>query len=383
LILSINESSLKPDFVTEEGGKVKENTTETIRVDCKKLTNFITACLETLGVPSNDAEIAANVLVMSDLRGVDTHGVIRFRPDSWYVKWLKEGSMNARPNIRIVSENAATALVDGDNGMGMVVGHRAMEIAIQKAQSFGVAMVAVRNSRHYGMSAYYAMRALPHDMIGIAMTNASRQVVPTFGRDARYGTNPICFAVPADEELPFVLDMATNTAAAGKLELAARLEKAIPLGWALDEKAEATDDPRVAQKARRLLPLGGTRESGSHKGYGLGILVEILCGVLSGTITALNEAQEPRGHFFGAIRIDAFRPAHEFKGDMDSLIRELRLTPPIAGQERVYVAGEIEFETARERAQRGIPLLNSVITGLRDVSELLSMSFDLELSSAL
>lgn len=361
---------------------MKKNTVENIRVDHKKLTHFVRTCFERLDVPSDDAKTAANVLVLSDLRGVDTHGVIRFRPDSWYVKWLKEGSMNARPNIRIVSENAATALVDGDNGMGMVVGHRAMEIAIQKAQSFGVAMVAVRNSRHYGMSAYYAMRALPHNMIGIAMTNASRQVVPTFGRDARYGTNPICFAVPANEELPFVLDMATNTAAAGKLELAARLGKAIPLGWALDEKAEATDDPRVAQKARRLLPLGGTRESGSHKGYGLGILVEILCGVLSGTITALNEVQEPRGHFFGALNVASFRAIDPFKADMDRLIRELKSTPPAHGQERVYVAGEIEFETARARAEQGIPLLSSVLKGLREVSEQLSIPFDLELKSS-
>ncbi len=348
------------------------------RVDYKKLLRFVGASFEKLGVPSDDAKIAANVLVLSDLRGVDTHGVIRFRPDSWYVKWLREGSMSAQPNIRIVAENAATALVDGDNGMGMVVGHRAMEIAIQKARSFGVGMVAVRNSRHYGMSAYYAMRALPHDMIGIAMTNASRQVVPTFGRDARYGTNPICFAVPANEELPFVLDMATNTAAAGKLELAARLEKAIPLGWALDEKAEATNDPRVAQRARRLLPLGGTRESGSHKGYGLGILVEILCGVLSGTIAALNAVQEPRGHFFGAINIASFRTVASFKADMDRLIRELKSTPPVRGEKRVYVAGEIEFESARERTEHGIPLLSSVLKGLREVSEQLAVPFELD-----
>jgi LDH2 family malate/lactate/ureidoglycolate dehydrogenase len=348
------------------------------RVDHRKLRRFVASSFEKLGVPKEDAEIAANGLVMADLRGVDTHGVIRFNPYSWYVKWLKEGSMTAKPNIRVVSENAATALIDGDNGMGMVVGHRAMEIAIQKAKSSGVAMVAVRNSRHYGMSAYYAMRALAHDMIGIAMTNASRQVVPTFGRDARYGTNPICFAVPANEELPFVLDMATNTAAAGKLELAARLGKTIPLGWALDENAASTTDPRVAQKARRLLPLGGTRDTGSHKGYGLAILVEILCGVLTGTVTALNANQDPRGHFFGAIGVEFFRPVEEFKRDMDRLIRELKSTPHIDGQERVYVAGEIEFETAEERAKNGIPLLPSVLKGLREVSEQLSLPYDLE-----
>ncbi len=348
------------------------------RVNHEKLARFVARSFEKLGVSSEDAAIAAKVLVSADLRGVDTHGVIRFQPQAWYVKWLREGSMTAQPRIQTISEGASTALIDGDRGMGMVIGHRAMEIAMRKAKESGIGMVGVRNSRHYGMSAYYAMLALPHDMIGIAMTNASRQVVPTFGREARFGTNPMCFAVPADKELPFVLDMATTTAAAGKLELAARQGKPIPTGWALDEKAQATVDPRMAQRARRLLPLGGSREGGSHKGYGLAILVEILCGVLTGTVTALNADQDPRGHFFGAIRVDAFRPVREFKRDMDRLIRELKSTPPIEGQERVYVAGEIEFETAEERAERGIPLLPSVLKGLREVGELLGVPYDLE-----
>ena len=348
------------------------------RINHEKLTRFVQAAFEKLGVAGRDAQIAAEALVAADLRGVDTHGVIRFSPHAWYVKWLSEGSMTAKPNIRVISETPSTALLDGDRGMGMVIGHRAMELAIDKAQSCGIGMVGVRNSRHYGMSAQYAMQALAHDMIGIAMTNAGRQVVPTFGREARFGTNPMCFAVPADKELPFVLDMATTTAAAGKLELAARLEKSIPTGWALDEKAQATQDPRIAQRARRLLPLGGSRDNGSHKGYGLAVLVEILCGVLTGTVTALNADQDPRGHFFGAIRVDAFRPVAEFKKDMDRLIRELKSTPPIEGQHRVYVAGEIEFETAEERAERGIPLLPSVLKGLREVSEQLGLPYNLE-----
>jgi LDH2 family malate/lactate/ureidoglycolate dehydrogenase len=348
------------------------------RINHEKLTRFVQAAFEKLGVPAADAQIAAETLVAADLRGVDTHGVIRFSPYAWYVKWLSDGSMTAKPNIQVISETPSTALLDGDRGMGMVIGHRAMELAIEKAKQCGIGMVGVRNSRHYGMSAQYAMQALAHNMIGIAMTNASRQVVPTFGREARFGTNPMCFAVPADKELPFVLDMATTTAAAGKLELAARLEKSIPTGWALDEKAEPTHDPRVAQKARRLLPLGGSRDNGSHKGYGLAILVEILCGVLTGTLTALNADQDPRGHFFGAIRVDAFRPVTEFKRDMDRLIRELKSTPPIQGQNRVYVAGEIEFETAEERAERGVPLLPSVLKGLREVSEQLGMTYNLE-----
>jgi len=348
------------------------------RINHEKLTRFVQAAFEKLGVPAADAQIAAETLVAADLRGVDTHGVIRFSPYAWYVKWLSDGSMTAKPNIRVISETPSTALLDGDRGMGMVIGHRAMELAIEKAKQCGIGMVGVRNSRHYGMSAQYAMQALAHDMIGIAMTNAGRQVVPTFGREARFGTNPMCFAVPADKELPFVLDMATTTAAAGKLELAARLEKSIPTGWALDEKAQATQDPRIAQRARRLLPLGGSRDNGSHKGYGLAVLVEILCGVLTGTVTALNADQDPRGHFFGAIRVDAFRPVAEFKKDMDRLIRELKSTPPIEGQRRVYVAGEIEFETAEERAERGIPLLPSVLKGLREVSEQLGLPYNLE-----
>ena len=357
---------------------MEHNSENMTRVNHEKLTRFVSRSFEKLGVTSGDAEIAAKVLVAADLRGVDTHGVIRFSAQAWYVKWLTEGSMTARPNIRVISESSSTALIDGDRGMGMVIGHRAMEIAIRKAKESGIGMVGVRNSRHYGMSAYYAMLALPHDMIGIAMTNASRQVVPTFGREARFGTNPMCYAVPAEQELPFVLDMATTTAAAGKLELAARQGKSIPAGWALNEQAEATLDPRMAQKARRLLPLGGSREGGSHKGYGLAILVEILCGVLTGTMTALNANQDPRGHFFGAIRVDTFRPVDEFKRDMDRLIRELKSTPPIEGQERVYVAGQIEFETAEERAERGIPLLPSVLRGLREVGEQLGVPYDLE-----
>ena len=354
------------------------DTTGMSLINHEKLTRFVSRSFEKLGVPAGDAEIAANVLVASDLRGVDTHGVIRFNPHAWYIKWLREGVMTAKPNIRVIKENASTALLDADNGMGFVAGHRAMELAIKKARESGVGIVTVRNSRHYGMSAYYSMLALPHDMIGIAMTNASRQVVPTFGREARFGTNPISFAIPAQHEQAFVLDMATTTAAAGKLELAIRLGKPVPTGWALNEKAEPTTDPKVAQQARRLLPLGGSRESGSHKGYGLGILVEILCGVLTGTLTALNPNQEPRGHFFGAIDPSAFRPAAEFKADMDRLIRELKSTPPVEGESRVYVAGEIEFDTAEERSERGIPLHSSVLNGLRDVAAQLGVPYDLE-----
>ncbi len=353
---------------------------ETARVDHKKLKHFVCRVFQQLGVPEEDAAIAADVLVAADLRGVDSHGVVRLSPRTWYAKALRDGQINPNPKIRVIQETPAAALLEGDGGLGMIVGHRAADLAIQKARQAGVGFVGVRNSRHFGMAAYYALLALSHDMIGISMTNAGRQVVPTFGQEARYGTNPFCLAVPAGEEMPFVLDMATTTAAAGKLEIAARLGKSIPLGWALDEESRPTTDPRVAQRAHKLLPLGGTREGGSHKGYGLAMMVEILSGVLTGTVSALSppETAFRRGHLFGAINIACFRPLDDFKKEMDLLLRSLKSTTPAKGQERVYVAGEIEYETARDRAANGIPLHASILKSLRELADQLSIPYDLE-----
>ena len=350
-----------------------------LRVRHDKLERFVSLVFQRLGVARPDAATAAKVLVMADLRGVDSHGVIRLSWDKSYVKAIREGIINPEPKIRIVNETPASALVEGDGGIGMVVGHRAAELAIEKARRSGVGVVAARNSRHFGMSAYYAMLALPNDMIGISMTNAGRQVVPTFGREEKYGTNPLCLAAPTLREPPFVLDMATTTAAAGKLEVAARIGNPIPLGWALDERLEPTTDPRAAQRARKLLPLGSTREGGSHKGYGLAIMVEILSGVLSGTVASLTPPEiGVRGHFFAAIDISRFRPVEEFKRDLDSLLADLQSTAPEKGQGRVYVAGEIEHETARERSANGIPLPPVTLGYLRDLSERLQVDYDLE-----
>ncbi len=352
---------------------------EMTRVNPDRLRRFVVGVFQGLRVPPKDAEVVASVLVAADLRGVDSHGVVRVNSRGWYVKALRDGIMNPRPQIRIVEDRPASAVIEGDGGLGMVVGHRAMELAIEKARASGLGFVSVRNSRHFGMAGYYSMMALPHDMIGLSMTNAGRQVVPTFGREAKYGTNPLSIAAPAGAELPFVLDMATTTAAAGKLEVAALLGASIPIGWALDENAQPTTEPRTAQKARRLLPLGSTRESGSHKGYGLAIAIEILCGVLSGTIAAVSPPNVGvRGHLFGAINISWFRPLKDFKRDMDLLLRELKSTARAEGQDRVFVAGEIEFETARERTENGIPLHSSVLKGLRELSEQLQIPYDLE-----
>jgi LDH2 family malate/lactate/ureidoglycolate dehydrogenase len=354
---------------------------KSVKVQYEKLERFVSLVFQRLGMPVADAAIAARVLVMADLRGVDSHGVIRLSPDKWYVKAIRDGIVNPNPRIRIVNETPASALIEGDGGMGMVVGQRAVELAIEKARRVGVGVVAARNSRHFGMAAYYAMLALPHDMIGISMTNAGRQVVPTFGQEAKYGTNPLCLAAPTREEPPFVLDMATTTAAAGKLEVAAQRGNPIPLGWALDEKSAPTADPRVAQQARKLLPLGSSRDGGSHKGYGLAIMVEILCGALTGSLACLTPPVTGiRGHFFGAIDISRFRPVEEFKQELDTLLRDLKSTTPERGQRRVYAAGEIEHETALERSANGIPLHLSILERLRELSRQLEVPYDLESS---
>ncbi|MBI4233010.1 MAG: Ldh family oxidoreductase [Chloroflexi bacterium] len=334
-------------------------------VSGEKLKALVSQVFQKLGVPKQDADTAADVLVLADLRGVDSHGVSNY-VQSIYVPGLTERRMNPRPSIQVVRETPVTALVDGDSGLGLVVGVRAMELAIRKAQAAGVGFVTVRNSRHYGMAQYYSLMALPHDMVGLSMTNATPIVTPTFGREPRYGTNPLSVAVPAGQEPPFVLDMATSTVAMGKVILAERMGVPLPLGWAADAQGTPTTDAVAAREARRLLPLGGTREQGSHKGYGLALVVDILSGILSGVGGGpMVQSGSPVGHFFGALRVDAFRPVGEFKAMMDAYLREMKSTPPAPGQERVYYAGLMEYEMEQHRRRHGIPLHPQVVAYLR------------------
>jgi LDH2 family malate/lactate/ureidoglycolate dehydrogenase len=268
-----------------------------------------------------------------------------------------------------------------------------MEQVIQKAQDLGVGFATVRNSNHYGIAGYYAMMALEEDCIGISMTNASVLVVPTFGRDAMLGTNPISVAAPAGDEPAFVLDMATSTVPRGKLEVYKRLEKDIPLGWATDETGEpSTDTEQVLQNLREragggLLPLGGAGElMGGHKGYGLSLLVDILCGVLPGAAYANlvypkdeegNPLPSAIGHFFGAWRVDAFRPADEFKSAMDDLQQRLKDAPRAEGQDRIYIHGEKEHEAAERNAREGVPLNPKVAADLQAIGEELGVAYEL------
>ncbi|MBI2864669.1 MAG: Ldh family oxidoreductase [Chloroflexi bacterium] len=346
-----------------------------VRVDAEALHEFVVRVFEKMNVPSEDAETAADVLVQADLRGVDSHGVARL--GKYYVAGLQMGIMNPRPEIKLVKETPATALIDGGGGLGMVVGAKAMNYCIRKAKQSGAAFVSVRNSNHFGVAAYYAMMALPQDMVGISLTQANARVVPTFGRQPMLGTNPISVAVPTREERPFVLDMATSVVARGKLEVAAREKRPIPLGWALDKVGNPTTDAREAMESRANLPLGGLTETGGHKGYGLALVVDILSGILSGWGPGATIKGLKVGHFFGALRVDGFRPVDEFKEMMDDMIRAIRASPKAPGQDRIYIHGEIEFEAEEENKKKGIPLHPEVIDSLREIAGSLQIAFDL------
>jgi L-2-hydroxycarboxylate dehydrogenase (NAD+) len=362
-----------------------------VRVWAEPLKAFCVRVFERLDVPEEDGRIAADVLVTADLRGIDSHGVARLRR---YVDGLRNGMAIAHPQETVVAETPTTAVIDAGAGLGHPVSRRAMEKAIQEAKDYGSGFVTVRNSNHYGIAGYYAMMALEHDCIGMSMTNASVLVVPTFGRNAALGTNPIAVAAPADRERPFVLDMATSTVPRGKLEVYNRLEKPLPLGWATDETGTPTTDAgRVLENSKQragggLLPLGGAGELLSgHKGYGLALWVDIFCGVLASAAYADlvyprtgdgNPLPSQIGHFFGAWRVDAFRPVDEFKAAMDDLQRRLKDTPKAEGETRIYIHGEKEYEEAERRTREGIPLNPKVAADLWAVGEELGVKYDLE-----
>jgi LDH2 family malate/lactate/ureidoglycolate dehydrogenase len=291
-----------------------------------------------------------------------------------YQRWYRRGWIVPSAEPKVDRDEGTTAVVDGQQAFGHYTGTVAMELAVAKARAHGVGFVTCRNSNHYGAAASYSMMALPHNMIGLSLTNSGPIVVPTHGRQAMLGTNPISFAAPANREYPFVLDMATSTVALGKLTVAARWGKPIPPGWALDATGEPTTDPTVAYEARRLTPLGATRDLGGHKGYGLAVMVDILAGVLAGATFADTRRRDPNparpdiGHFFGAIDIGRFRPLDAFKADMDDLLRALKDSPKAEGQDRIYVAGEPEWECEQARRRDGIPLAPALIAQLREIA---------------
>ena len=348
-----------------------------------QLFDFTFSVFLKIGCSEADAALAAKVLLSADMRGVDSHGVARL---SGYVRLWEAERINAKPMMKTLHETPSTATIDGDGGLGLVIAPRSMEIAIEKARQVGTGWVSVQNSNHFGIAGYHAMMALEEDMIGIAMTNASPLVAPTFSVERLLGTNPICVAIPAGHQPPFVADFATTTAANGKLEILQRKNEAAPFGWIQDADGSATTDAHALKSGGALLPLGGDREHGSHKGYALGAIVDIFSAVLSGANYGPWVPPFPAyvpmptgmpgkgiGHFFGAMRIDAFRPAVEFKQHMDQWIERFRNAQPIAGQEAVIIPGDPERTMEDEREKMGIPLLLPVVDDLSALAERLSI----------
>jgi len=343
-------------------------------VNAGRLTDFAAKALQKVGVPKEDARITARILVATDLRGIDSHGVAHLAP--FYIKWIKEGRINVKPQVKVFSYAPSTAIMDGDKGLGFVVGHQAMTEAIRRAETTGAGFVAVRNSTHFGAGANYAMMALSHDMIGISLTQGGKGVVAPGSRGKGVGLNVISIAVPAKEETPFVLDMCAGVVAAGKLELAARDNAPIPEGWAVDMDGNPVTE--VAKATGGILPLGGTPRLGSYKGFGLITAVDILCSILSGGLSVLEEesGSSTVGHFFGALRIDGFMPADEFKERMDAMIKAHHKLPKAPGVDRIYLAGEVEQETEGQRRQ-GIPLHPSVLASLQEIAKELDIEYNL------
>lgn len=352
----------------------------------QQLFDFTKLVFQKIGCSEEHASIATKALLSADLRGIDSHGVARL---GGYVRLWEVKRVNATPDIKIIHETPSTAVVDGDSGLGLVIAPFAMQVAIEKAKQVGTGWVSVQNSNHFGIAAHHAMMALEQDMIGIAMTNASPLVAPTFSIDKILGTNPICVAAPAGNEAAFVADLSTTTAANGKLEILQRKNLQTPDGWVQDKDGKPTNDPHALKSGGALLPLGGDREHGSHKGYALGAIVDIFSALLSGANYAPwvppfpayvpIPSQQPGkgiGHFFGAMRIDAFRPADEFKQHMDNWIKGFRSARPIKGQQKVLVPGDPEREFEEERMKNGIPLLDAVIGNLKELGVKFEIPFN-------
>ncbi|MHA4896886.1 Ldh family oxidoreductase [Pedobacter sp. PWIIR3] len=349
-----------------------------------QLREFTEAVFLKMGCTTHDACLAADVLIKSDLRGIDSHGVARL---SGYIRLWEKERINATPNLKVVHETYTTATVDGDAGLGLVVAPFAMKIAIEKAKLYGSGWVAVKNSNHFGIAGYHALLAVEQEMIGISMTNASPLVAPTYANERLLGTNPMCYAFPAGKFPPVVVDMATAAAANGKLEIAQRANKPIPDGWAQDKDGKNTTDANGLKAGGSLLPLGSDKDHGSHKGYGLSATVDILSAVLSGANygpwvppfvaflePSANPVGEGIGHFFGAMRIDGFRPAQEFKNHLDNWIERFKNAKTIDPDKQVIIPGEPEFAFESERKKNGIPLIDAVVNDLNELAKKLGIS---------
>ncbi len=347
------------------------------RFAATELQRFTTAVFEALDVPPADAALGAEVLIDADLAGIESHGIAHLPWHPGYAPGLQQGLVNPTPNVAILRESPVAATWDGDGGLGVVVAARAMEACIEKASSTGIGMVAVRNGRHFGAAGYYAHMAAAHDMIGMAMCNVPPIAHAAGGVERVYGTNPIAMCAPVEGHHPFLLDIATTAVAGGKLEIAMRQGRPIPHGWAVDAEGAATDDPGILRKGGALLPLGSSLLTSSHKGYGLGLMVDILSGVLPGMGSALfaERATLAQGQWFAAWRIDAFCDVAQFKADMRRMVEHIRATKPLPGVPAVLIPGDPEAAASADRSVHGVPLDGETIDQLQTLARQLGLDF--------
>lgn len=340
-----------------------------VRVPADGLRETVAAIFVKMGEMPEDAATAADVLVAADLRGVETHGVSNMMRA--YLGYYREGKMKARPDWRVMRESPATANIDADSGLVLFLGPKAMRMAIDKARDVGIGVVTMFNAGHSGAIGYHAMMAAQEDMVGVVMTSGGLLVPPTFGAERRLGTNPIAIAAPAGVEPPFVFDAATSSLAGNKVRLAERVGAMMLPGWIADVDGNPImeETPLPAEGEYSILPVGGTRELGSHKGYGFALLAEILSTMLSGAlpnmVTGISYVAK---HHFAAYDIAAFADVDEFKDNMDSMLRTLRDTKPAPGHDRVYYPGLFEHEEEQERRAKGIPLHREVVEWFDDTT---------------
>jgi LDH2 family malate/lactate/ureidoglycolate dehydrogenase len=347
-------------------------------VNADDLKSFTVSVFKAIGCNTSDADLASDVLIKADLRGIDSHGVARL---SGYIRLYEAKRINTQPNITVSRERGSVFTIDGDSGLGLVVAPKAMQIALDKTAVHGSGFGAVKNSNHFGIAAFHAMMALEKNYIGMAMTNASPLVAPTYSKERMLGTNPICYAIPSGKYPPFILDMATSAAANGKLEIAERQNKPVPEGWLETKEGASTNDPKDLKAGGHLLPLGSDKDHGSHKGYGLGALVDILSGVLPGAnfgpwvppfvafLPVLeNLPGKGLGHFLGAMDVSGFEETETFLNRMDLWIDRFKSAAPANEDQKVMIPGEPEYFMEIGRQLKGIPIIDKVSEDLKQLA---------------
>ena len=350
------------------------------------LDKFTRTVFETMGCSPEDAKMATDVFIAAELRGYSSHGMIRIKD---YFQLWQAKRINVTPDIKKVHESPSTAVVDGDGAIGMIAATKSMQIAIEKAKTAGTGWVSTRGSNHFGIAGYYSMMALEHDMIGICMTIANPLVAPTFSVSQMLGTNPIAVAVPAGIHPPFVADFSTTPIARGKLAVAAKMGESVPEGYVQDANGVSSTNPDILKEGGSMVTLGGTREQGSHKGYCMSAIVDIFSAVLSGanfgpfcppSVAYLpvkeEKVGEGTGHFFGAMRIDAFQTPDAFKSQMDKWIETFRAAKPAKGHDRVLIPGDIERGNEERISKEGINVMVPIQKEMKEIADELGIEFN-------